>query len=147
MLHEGEVIALQILHAPAHSRKAFAEAEVVGGVGLGRLTLCPIPVPAVLQIDDIDLVPLHDWPLRLKAEIVHATETFLEYLRPHDGCADGEYDAVVQPFNGAAEKLEIDRCRSADHRAIEHRVIRNDVVANPWMNGQRNVVTEGLGED
>src|SRR4051812_27274968 len=43
LMHERDVIRLHIVHGAAHARVAFAEAQVIGGVGLRRLAVRPVP--------------------------------------------------------------------------------------------------------
>lgn len=60
MVDEAEIIVLDVVHGAAHAGVAFAEAEVVGGIGFGRFPLGPVPVTAVLEIDDVDGVAMDD---------------------------------------------------------------------------------------
>src|SRR5688500_5677688 len=147
VLDEGEVIALEILHAAAHAGKTFAKTEIVSGIGFGRFAGGPIPIAAVLKVDDVDGMAADDGTLLLEAKIIHATEAFFEDLRPHDGAADGEDDAVIETFDGATKDLEIGLRGAADERAVEDGVVGNDIVADAGMDGERNVVAESRGED
>ncbi len=54
MVDESEIVALEILHATPHTGEAFTEAQVVRGVCFRRFTFSPIPISAVLQIDDVN---------------------------------------------------------------------------------------------
>ena len=106
-MDEERVVALKIVHDPTHPRKALTEPEVVGGVCLGGLSFSPIPISAVLEIDDVDGVILHDIATALQAKIVDATDALLENLRPHDGGADGHDDSPVSLIERSSEELEI----------------------------------------
>ena len=83
----------------------------------------------------------------LEPQVVDAAQGFLEDLRPHDGRADREHDAALEVAERAAEELEVPLGRPADRRAVEDRMIGDDVVADARMDGQRDVVASGLGED
>ena len=52
ILNEGQVIALEVLHAATHAGETFAEAEVVSGIRFWRFAGGPIPIAAVLEITD-----------------------------------------------------------------------------------------------
>ena len=147
VLYEGEIVALEILHAAAHAGKTFAETEIVGGIGFGRFAGGPIPIAAVLEIDDVDGVAADDGAILLETKIVHAAEAFFEDLRAHDRAADGEDDAMIETFDGTAEDLEIERGGATDERAVEDGVVGNDVVADARVDGKRDVMAESGGED
>lgn len=147
VLNKGKIIALKVLHAAAHPRKAFAETKVVGGIGFRRFAGGPVPVTAILEVDDVDGMIFHYGAFLLEAEVVHATDAFLENLRAHDGAADGENDAVIETFNGAAEDLEIDGGGASDESAVEDGVVGNDIVADARVDGERDVMAESGGED
>ena len=87
-VQEDNVITLQILHRSAHARKALAEAEIVSRVVLGRFAFAPVPVAAILEIDNEDVVIMDDGLPGLEAEIVYTTDAFLEYLGSHDRGSD-----------------------------------------------------------
>ena len=70
LVDECHVIALDIAHDAPHPRVAFADTQVIRRIGLGRFALGPVPVPTVLQIDDIHAMIVKDTPPRLDAEIV-----------------------------------------------------------------------------
>src|SRR3954467_8575618 len=146
VMQEGDIVALEVMHCPAHAGEALTEAQVIGSVVLRRLAFAPIPVAAVLKVDDEGRGIVDDSSFGLEAEIVHATNGLFEDLRPHDRGTDGHDHAVVESFEGGAEELEIDFGGASKHRAVEHRVVRNDVVAYPRMNGERNILTECVGE-
>ena len=83
----------------------------------------------------------------LQPQVVDAAQGFLEDLRPHDGRADREDDAALEACERAAEELEVGLGGAADRGAAEDRVIGDDVVADAGMDGERDVVASGLGED
>src|SRR5262249_42180825 len=76
-----------------------------------------------------------------------AAQGLLEDLRPHDGRADREHAAAVEALQRAAEELEVPLRRPPDRRAVEDRVVGDDVIADAGMDRQRDAVPEGLGED
>lgn len=88
MMQEGGVVTLGVVHGAAHAGVAFAEAEVVSRVVGGRLALAPVPVAAVLDVDDINRVAVHHFAILLQAEVVDAGDAFFKNLRAHDGTAD-----------------------------------------------------------
>ncbi len=71
-MDEGKIVALKVFHCAAHARKAFAESKVIGRVGLGWLTLFPIPITAILQVHHVGGVTVDDFTPALEAEVVHA---------------------------------------------------------------------------
>ena len=65
LLNEHGVVALEVVHGCAHSRKAFAEAKIIRGVRLGWFALGPVPVSSILEIDDKDAMARDGLPLSL----------------------------------------------------------------------------------
>ena len=49
-MNEHEVVTTSVAHFAAHAGEALAKTQVVGGIDLGRLAACPIPIAAILQI-------------------------------------------------------------------------------------------------
>src|SRR5439155_20345954 len=98
----------------------FAEAEVVGRIVLGRFAVGPVPVAAILQIDNVNRVAANNRAARLQPQIVHTAQTLFEYLRAHDRRTNREDDAAVKLFSRSAEQPEIDVCGAPDGRAFEH---------------------------
>ena len=88
VLDEGEVVGLDVVHGAAHPGEALAETQVVGGIGLGRFALGPVPAAAVLKITDEDGVTGNGGATVLEAQVVDAAQGFLEDLGGHDGGAD-----------------------------------------------------------
>jgi hypothetical protein len=143
----AHVVGFEIIHGATHARKTFAEAKVVSWVGLGRFALRPIPIAAVLNVHDVDGVVADDVAPTLQPQVVHTTQTFLKHLWRHNRRADGQHHAAVQSFHRRAEQAEIRIRRAPNRRPAKHRVTRDDVVADAWMHGQRNLVTESVGEN
>ena len=135
------------MHLTAHAGVCLAEAQVIGRAGDGRLALCPVPVPAVLQVDDVHRVISHNWPAGLKTQMVHTTQRLLEHLRSHDRRANRQHHPAVELLECPGERLKIDLRRPANRRTVEHRMVRDNVVPNPWMHGQRHPVSVGRGDD
>src|ERR1043166_3979596 len=147
VMGKNNVVALQVVHGSSHAGKAFAEAQVIGRVVLGRLTLGPVPMAAVLQIHDVNLLSTHDGAAVLQPQIVHATDALLKALRSHDRRADGKNNAIIQPFDRAPEEAEIHLRGSANGRAVEHRMIRDDVIPDAGMDREWHAVTKSTSED
>src|SRR5260370_1174410 len=127
-MEEGDVIALDIAHGSAHSREAFAKSKIVGGVVFGRFARGPIPVTAVLDIHDEELVIADGLPAGLESQIIHATEALLEHLGRHYGRAYGQNDAAVELLDRPADPLEIGIGGGSYHHPGEHSMIRGDVI-------------------
>src|SRR3954470_8891178 len=125
IVDEGGVVTLDVMHGAAHARKAFAESQIISGICFRCLAFGPIPISAILQINDENGVTRHDGTATLDAEIVHATNRLLENLRTHDRRTDGENNAAVESLDRCAEKAEIDSCGTTNHSAVEHRMIGN----------------------
>src|SRR4051812_8642618 len=92
---EKDVVALEIMHHAAHPGKALTKPEVVSRVVLRRLSFRPIPISAILQIDDIDLVIPDDFPASLQAQIVNAAKALFKDLRRHNSGAHREDHTAV----------------------------------------------------
>jgi len=60
MIGEGDVVTLGIVHGTSHAIVALAEAQIIGWIIFGRFTLAPVPVSAILNIDDIKGMILHN---------------------------------------------------------------------------------------
>ena len=113
-----------ITHRAAHAGEGFAEAQVVGGVRFGRFAFGPIPIAAVLEIDDENGMIVHDGSARLHAQVVYATELrFFENLRAHDGGADGHNHPAVEGFHARSEEAKIDSGSASDDAAVEHGMV------------------------
>src|SRR5262249_27763625 len=108
MMNEQQVITLDVVKIASHAGIALAEPEVVSGVALGGLALRPIPVAAVLEVDDVEAMITDHALSSLKPEVVDAAQGFLEYLRAHDGRPDREDHAPFKVFERAREQLEIE---------------------------------------
>lgn len=67
VLYERQIVALQIIHVPAHAGEALTEPEIVGGIGLGGFSLCPVPVAPVLEIHHMDVMTADGRALVLEA--------------------------------------------------------------------------------
>ncbi len=67
MMEEHQIIALYVMEGTSHPRVALAEPEVIGRVGLGGLAVGPIPVAAVLEVDDVEAVAADDCRARPEA--------------------------------------------------------------------------------
>ena len=147
MVEERQVVALHVVQGAAHPGKALAEPEVIGRVRLGRLALRPVPAAAVLEVDHVNRMAADDVAALLEPEVIDAAQGLLEDLRAHDGRADREHDAAVEVPERAGEELEVPLRRPADRRAVEHRMVGDDVVADARMHGHRDAVAERLGED
>jgi hypothetical protein len=146
-VEECDVVGLDVVHGAAHAGVAFAEAEVVGGVVFGGFAAGPIPLAAVLEVDDVDGVVADDGASGLKPQVVDAAEAFFEDLRGHDGGTDGEDDAAVEGFDGAGKRGEVMSRGASDGSAVEHGVVGDDVVADTGMDGEGDFLAEGGGED
>ena len=72
----------------AHPGKAFAETKIIGRTAFRRFALRPVPVSAILDVDDINRMVLHDSSSGLKPEIIDEAEAFFKNLRRHDRGAD-----------------------------------------------------------
>ena len=71
-----------------------------------------------------------------RREVVDATDALLEHLRRAVNHA--QHHAAVQPFHpGCARIAEVHPRRATDGSAAEHRMVRNDVVNDAGMRGQR----------
>ena len=88
VLKERDVIALEVMHHAPHPREAFAKPQIISGIVLWGFTLRPIPIAAVLDIDNVNRVVVDDAVFILKAQVVHATDALLEHLRSHYRRAD-----------------------------------------------------------
>src|SRR5438045_6485449 len=66
VMQEGDIVALEVMHCPAHAGEALTKAQVIGSVVLRRLAFAPIPVAAVLKVDDEDRVIVDDFALGLE---------------------------------------------------------------------------------
>src|SRR5438093_8341837 len=119
MMQKQDVVALHVLHRPAHARITLAETEVIRRIVLGRLPFGPIPVATLLQIDHVNGLVFDDGPAGLQSQIVHAAQTLFKDLWAHDGRADGKHHASVQPFDRRAEQAKIDLRCAPDGRAVE----------------------------
>ena len=64
MVDETYVVTAHVLHGSAHAGVTLAEAQVVGGVVLGGFSLGPIPTSTILQVHDVNLMPLDGFSLR-----------------------------------------------------------------------------------
>ena len=91
--------------------------------------------------------PLDNWPARLKAEIIYATETLLEHLRSHDRRAYRQHDSTVEPFHRGAKLGEVTLGGPADCCTVEHGMIRNDVVTDSRVNGDGHIVAKCRGQN
>src|SRR5689334_20176687 len=129
-MQKAHVVALHVAHRATHAREALAKAEVIRGIVFRRLALRPIPIAAILQIHDVETVLLHRFPPGLQAQIIHTTETLLEYLRRHDGRADRKHDTAIESLDASAEETEVEGRGTAQRGAVEHGVIRNNVIAD-----------------
>src|SRR5262249_35237231 len=87
---------------------------------------------------------LHDGAALAEPQIINATEAFLEHLRRHDRRADGQHNPTVESIHCAPEKPEVHRGCAPDCRAIEHRMIGNDVVTDAGMGSEWNLAFECL---
>ena len=145
-MDEGDVVALRVVHRAAHAGKTFAEAQIVGGIVLGRFALRPVPVAAVLQIHDENGVVADNHAPFLESQVVHATDALFENLRSHDRRANRKHHAAIESLDRRAELAKIDRRGAAQHRTVKHRVVRNDVVADTGMHGKRHAPRKCLGE-
>src|SRR5690606_27892606 len=74
-------------------------------------------------------------------------QALLEDLRPHDRRADVQDHPAIEFVHGVREALEVDLRRAPDHRAVEHGMTRDDVVADPRMYRERDPVTMCRGKD
>ena len=83
-MQKRHVIAAKIFHFAPHAGKTFAEAQIVSRVVLGRFTLAPVPIAAILQINDANVVAVNDVAVGLQSQIVHAAQTLFKNLRAHD---------------------------------------------------------------
>ena len=135
-LDEAGIVALEVVHRAAHAGVAFAEAQIVGRVIFRRFAGGPIPVAAILEIDDINGVSMDGAAPGLEAQIIDAAQTFLEDLRAHDGGADGEHDAAIEALDGGGEFAEINFRGASDGGAVVHGMAGDDVVADAGMNGE-----------
>lgn len=146
-MEEGDVVELEIMHRAAHAGEAFAEAEIVSGVFFGRFAFGPVPIPAVLEVDDVKGMVVDDGAAVLQADVVDATDAFFEDLRGHDGGADGEDEAAFEIIHGSAEETEVDVGGAPNGGTVEHGVIGDDVVADAGMDGEGNTEAKGVAED
>src|SRR5438046_4054436 len=138
------VVALDIAHRAAHARITLAETQIIGRIVLRRLAFGPVPVAAVLQIDHVNCMILDDGPPGLQPQVVHTAQTLFKNLRPHDRRANGEHHAAVELFDRGAEEAKIQLGGASDGCAVEHRVIRDDVVADSGMNREGNLLAKGI---
>src|SRR5436309_3234890 len=120
MVQERDVIALHVTHLAAHSREARAEAQVVGGIVLGRFTLRPIPLPAILNVHDVNSMVMNGRTPALEAQVIDAAQAFFEDLRGHDGGADRKRDSAVQLLDGAAKEGKVLRRSATNRGSAEH---------------------------
>src|SRR5258705_5944962 len=144
---EDNVVALQIMHHAAHAGEAFAEAQVVGRIILWRFAFRPVPVAAVLNIDDVDIVLAHDWPPGLKSQIIHATDALLENLRRHDCGPNGKDYSAIEAFDRATENPKINSGSASNRSRIEHGMVGNDIVTDARMDGERNSRAKSSSEN
>ena len=138
VLNEGRIVALEVMHGPAHPGVALAEPEIIRGVRLGGLASGPVPPPAILQVDNVKRMTTHNITAVLQPNIIRATERFLEDLRAHDRRADRKHHPAIQASDRSGKKLEIPLSRPADGRSTKHWMIGDDVVANAGMDRHRN---------
>src|SRR6266480_3898462 len=99
LVREQDIIALQIMHRTAHAGETFAEAKVVGRIVLWRFAFGPIPVSAILNVYDVNVVFMDNGPAFLETEVVYATDALLENLRRHNGRTNRQHHAAIQPFD------------------------------------------------
>src|ERR1700693_3168054 len=102
---------------------------------------------AILDVHDINRVLVDHRAPSLPSQIVDATEALFENLRRHDGRADGKHHPAIELLDRAPKKTEIRRRRAADSSSIKDRVRGDDVVTDAGMDGKRDILPEGLGQN
>lgn len=147
MPDELQVIHAGVAHGATHARKTFAEAQIIGRIGLGRLALGPIPVAPVLQVHHLDGERMDRRTTGLQAEVVDAAQTLLKNLWRHDGRADAHEHTSVQVVHRFGEDLEIEPRRPPHHRPVMQGMGGNDIIADARMDRGRDAVPEGLRQD
>src|SRR2546426_9518967 len=70
IVYEHHIVALQVMHRAVHAGETLAEAQVVRRIVLWRLALRPTPVPAVLEVNHVDIVAGDDLSSRLEPQVV-----------------------------------------------------------------------------